>query len=211
MHRKKISDAVYFSSEFADYISNSRLKLINSEQGGSPSIYKAGFTGETTTSLSLGSAVHELLLQPEEFTLGPDLDKPSAKLGLVIDAIKEYRMQGMTVNDSIIAACKKVHYYENSINLSRIKSIIKSGLKYYTNCKAILDDSIIILPSKDRITVQNCVRNLQKHHQVNKLLKPTDLFGDPILTYNEDAFFISINAKYEDKECVLKLKMKADN
>lgn len=209
--RKKISDSVYFSSEFADYISNSRLKLINPSQNGSPSTYKAGFTGETTTSLSIGSTIHELLLQPDEFTLGPDLEKPSAKLGLVVDAIKEHRMQGMSVNDSIIAACKKVHYYENNINVSRIKSIIKAGLRYYINCRDILDDSIIILSSKDRTTVENCIHNLKTSSLVNRLLAPVDLFGDPILTYNEDAFFININASYQDKTCVLKLKMKADN
>lgn len=37
------------------------------------------------------------------------------------------------------------------------------------------------------------------------------MFGDPILSYNEDAFFITLNGTYQDKSCQLKLKMKADN
>ena len=37
-----ISDEEYFGSGYAEYISNSRLKLINPDQGGSPQLYKQG-------------------------------------------------------------------------------------------------------------------------------------------------------------------------
>ena len=37
----EISDEEYFSEAYSDYISNSRLKLINPEQGGSPEAYLA--------------------------------------------------------------------------------------------------------------------------------------------------------------------------
>lgn len=211
VQREKISDQEYFSSKYSHYISNSRLKLINPDQEGCPSKYQTGFTGEMSTSLSIGSAVHELFLQPDIFILGPDLEKPSAKLGLVIDAIRELRMMGYTVNDAIVEACQRVHYYENNTNLLRIKSIIKAGLKYYWNCKYILDNNAILLSSKDRETVLNCIKNLNSNPQIMNLVKPKDLFGDSILSYNEDAFFIDINAIYNDQSCILKLKMKADN
>ena len=209
--REKISDQEYFSSKYRDYISNSRLKLINPTQNGSPSKYKEGFSGEITTSLSLGSVIHELLLQKEVFALGPDIGKPTAKLGLVIDEIFKLRKSNLSINDAIKEACKRVHYYEQNLTLSRIKSIIKSGLQYYLNLLNITDENTIILSSKDRIIVQNCLNNLTSNRQVNNLLYPTDLFGDPILSYNEDAFFIDLNAVYNDQNCVIKIKMKADN
>lgn len=131
VHREKISDEVYFSKMYEDYISNSRLKLINPEQNGNPETYKSGFSNTTTSSLSIGSGVHELFLQPESFIMGPDLHKPTAKLGLVIDSIREYRAYGKTIYDSIIESCKKVHYYERNISNFRIQSIIKEGLHYY--------------------------------------------------------------------------------
>lgn len=211
IRREKISDKEYFSKEYSDYISNSRLKLINPDQDGSPEKYKIGFTGEITTSLSIGSGIHELFLQPESFTLGPDLNKPNAKLGLVIDEIKQLRREGYTINNAIKLACERVHYYENNINLSRIKSIIKEGLKYYQDSKYILDDSVILLSQKDRNTVLNCVNNLNNNRQIRNLIKPIDIFGDEILTYNEDAFFINVDAQYYDQTCELKLKMKTDN
>lgn len=210
VHREKISDERYFSDEFSDYISNSRLKLINPKDGGSPSKYKQGFTGEFTQSLAIGSAVHCLLLQSDVFHLGPDINKPPAKLGLVIDKIREYRMNGYTVNEAINKACIDIHYYANNININRIKSIIRSGLEYYQNCKYILDDNTIILSSKDRATVERCLNNLNIH-RVKRILNPIDLYGDEIESYNEEAFFINLNCKYKDKECELKIKMKADN
>lgn len=47
-----ISDEEYFGSGYRNYISNSRLKLMNPEQGGSPELYKLGL-GSTECSDSL--------------------------------------------------------------------------------------------------------------------------------------------------------------
>lgn len=211
VRREKMSDEEYFSSKYTNYISNSRLKLINPNQNGSPSKYKEGFTGETTISLSIGSAIHELLLQKDVFTLCPDIGKPSAKLGLVIDEIFKLRKKNLPIYSAIVEACGKIHYYELSLTPSRIKSIIKDGFRYYYNLKLITDNNTIILSSKDRDTVEKCINNLNSNRQVNNLLYPTDIFGDAIETYNEEAFFIDINASYNGNQHTLKLKMKADN
>ncbi|MBQ0113517.1 MAG: hypothetical protein KBT03_10335 [Bacteroidales bacterium] len=156
------------------------------------------------------SAIHELFLQPGEFILGPDFNKPTSKLGIVVDYILSFRKKGNTIIDSIILACKKAHYYENSINDTRIKSIIKSGLYYYINAYKA-ESNVILLSSKDRATVETCYNNLVGKKQIVNLIAPKDFFGDPIETYNEDAFFINVDATYQDKKCSLKLKMKADN
>lgn len=212
VYREKMSDERYFSTEFSDYISNSRLKLINPLQNGSPSQYKAGFTGEKTISLDKGSNIHLGILQPEEFKLGPDINKPSAKLGLVIDGIYDYRRKrNYSIYSSILYACKEIHYYENSLSLSRIKQIIKGGFLYYWNRYKLNNDSLIFLSNNDRKVVLDCIDNVRTNKIAQRILYPTDLFGDPILYYNEDAFFININGKYKDKSCILKLKMKADN
>lgn len=205
--RIPMSDEEYFGPKYSDYTSNSRLKLINPEKGGSPSKYKAGFTG-SEDYLQLGSCVHGMFLTPDEFVLGPDLGKPTAKLGLVIDKIKEYRDKSYKIVDAIKLACDKVSYFKNSLNYSRIRRILSEGLEYYLK---IPNDGSFILPSKDRETCVNCVNNLRSNRQIMKLVNPTDMFGDPIESYNEDAFFIDFIGQHEDKECRIKLKMKADN
>ena len=42
IHFVEMSDEEYFSEKYADYISNSKLALINPEQDGSPEIYLEG-------------------------------------------------------------------------------------------------------------------------------------------------------------------------
>ena len=210
VRREKINDEVYFSSEYSDYISNSRLKLINPDQDGSPSKYKNGFTDETTTSLSIGSVVHELLLQPDKFELGPDLNKPNAKLGLVVDVIKKARKHGKTIYESILEASSKVDYYEGSLNNKRIRKMLESGFQYYWNSRNIKDD-VILLSNKDRETVDFCLWSLKNHKRIVNLLFPKDIFDSPVPSYNEDAFFINLNCTLDNKNCTLKLKMKADN
>lgn len=128
--RLKISDEIYFSKKYSDYISNSKLSLINFSQGGSIEKYRNGFGGEVSASLALGSAVHELVLQPESFKLGPKCNKPTAKLGATIDKIKQYRKSGNSIYDSIIKASADCNYYVNQIE-SKISKIIKDGFKYY--------------------------------------------------------------------------------
>ena len=127
--RAKISDEIYFSKKYTNYISNSRLANINPEQGGSPKKFKNP-PKLTTSSLILGSAVHELVLQPEFFALAAKCDKPSAKLGATIDRIKYYRASGESIYDSIVKASKDCDYYVNQID-SKIHKIIKDGFKYY--------------------------------------------------------------------------------
>ena len=46
VHIKDISDEVYFSKEYGNYISNSRLKLINPDEGGRPTKFFAGLNNK---------------------------------------------------------------------------------------------------------------------------------------------------------------------
>lgn len=208
-HRERLTDQEYFSKAYSHYVSNSRLGWIHPDKG-SPETYKKGGDKLSTTSLNLGSAVHELFLQKDEFELGPSCDKPSAKLGMVLDQIIIYRRQGLTIIESIKKACIDIDYYTKSLSNFRIKSIISSGLKYYINYKNI-KENIILLPNKDREICINCISNLNNNKKISSLVNPVDMFGDPIISYNEDALFIDITGSYEDKTCALGLKMKADN
>lgn len=212
VYREKISDEVYFSKKYSGYISNSRLKLINPEQDGSPSKYLKGFGNSTSPSLVLGSAVHEIFLQPESFSMGPNLNKPTGKLGLVIDEfISIKNKESISIKNAIIKACKKVDYYANSLNDNRIRSIIKAGLPYYLGRKKMSEEGKIFLPEKDMGIVTRCIENLRSNKKVVNIIQPVDFFGERIDSYNEDAFFINFKCSYESKECVIKFKMKADN
>lgn len=85
-----LSDEEYFKRPG---ISNSRLKYINPKEGGSPLLYKNPPKFEYSPSLELGSAVHQLILQPNDYELSEYDGKPSGKLGVFIDYVYKYRQE----------------------------------------------------------------------------------------------------------------------
>lgn len=206
IRREKISDDVYFSDKYSDYISNSRLRLIDPEEDGYPRLYFKGLTGITNPSLQMGTAIHELLLQPKDFTLCEDYGKPSSKLGMVIDRVKYYRKQNYSIYDSIWKASVDLEYYLNRID-SRISKIIRSGFKYYWKTKDF-DDSKILLSSSDLETCTKSMNSLKNNKEICDKLYLQD---KNIKSHMEDSIFMDIKVSYREKSCILKLKMKADH
>ena len=214
LHKEEIDDKTYFSKQYSRYISNSRLRYIDPTRGGTPSQYKNPPTFNTSESLIIGSAVHEVLLQPESFELST-ITRPNAKLGMVIEMVYELRRKGWKLYDAIHTACTKVSYYVNSID-RKIPSIIKSGLQYYLNRleddKKHYDKEQIYLSESNYKTVTKCLESCYENHTLLKTLNPTDMFGDPIDSYCEDALFIDFLVTYKGRHCAtLPFKLKADN
>jgi len=208
--RIDMSDERYFSEEFSNYVSNSGLKYINPEQGGSLKEYFAGNHHFTSSSLILGSAIHEAVLQPESFRIAPKCNKPTAKLGLVADNIKKYRKLGYSIYDSIKQAATDADYYGGDID-KKIRDIIQKCLPYYLKTRKY-DDGIITLDDKMYDTAETCIANLNADKTIMNKLHPTDLFGDPLPSFNEDALFMNYLFVYKNEfSCILKYKMKADN
>lgn len=56
LHLEDIDDRIYFSQKYSDYISNSRMSLINPAQGGNPLMYFEGLgkNNKVSTSLAFG-------------------------------------------------------------------------------------------------------------------------------------------------------------
>lgn len=214
IQRIDMDDETYFSSKYKDYISNSRLKYINPKEDGSPEMYRTP-QQVTTSSLTIGSSVHECLLQPESFILGPKMGKPSAKLGQVADYVYAHRQDNIPIEETIKEASRVVGYYVNQIN-SKIPGIIEKCTPYWNK----LDEprwkkegvKEIILSDSDHKTVSGCLESCFDNREFMNKLHPTDAFGDPLESYNEIAFLIEFLVTYKGKpEKILKFKMKADN
>lgn len=58
---EKIDDEIYFSKQYSNYISNSRLSLINPKQDGNPIKFFEGFKPIYSSSLDLGKIILNLL------------------------------------------------------------------------------------------------------------------------------------------------------
>lgn len=211
----KISDAEYFSPKYGGYISNSRLGLLNPRQGGSSESFFAGFKDEGfIPSLIIGSAVHELCLQPEYFELAPSLGKPTAKMGAVADELYPVWLQHPVRTSDITEASSKVNYYKGKLNADRIKQVNEQCIPYWKarkNAQLVSGKEIIYLDDKSRDTVFNCVEALTNNSQVQELLHPSGLIDAPI-SLNENALLLDVQAECPNgKSFIIHLKAKLDN
>ena len=210
----KITDEVYFSEKYADYISNSRLKLINPDQGGSPEQYFEGFSEIYSDALIQGSAVHELVLQPEYFELVETINRPTGKPGFISDIV--YKKTVLPTDEELIAAAKEVDYYGGNLNAIQMKELKAKVLPYCEqrmNYEASYtgDKELIFLGEAMREKVTACVSNLLENTEIYSLLHPTGLLTNP-KSENEQAILVDLAVDVEGHEpIVLKLKAKLDN
>jgi len=210
----EMDDDRYFSDEFSHCISNSKLSLINPEQGGSKEKYLKGLGKSCSDSLVFGSAVHELVLQPDDFYLEDSVDRPTSKLGFVADDLyKKYSVNGTITKKDVIETCKTIGYYANTIenNEDKISFVIDSCLPYIIERYNIEKDSEtipIFLDEKGRIKCLDCVNKVQGDATIQKLLHPEDS-----ISINEAALFINFRATDTEtgKSVVLRIKGKLDN
>lgn len=211
----KISDAEYFSPKYGECISNSRLGLLNPRQGGSPESFFTGFKDEGfISSLVIGSAVHELVLQNESFELAPALGKPTAKMGAMADELYPVWLKHPIRTSDITEASNKINYYKGKLTPDRIKQVNEQCIPYWKARKQLVSNSnkeLIYLDDKSRDTVYNCVEALTNNPQVQELLHPSGLIDAPI-SLNENALLLDVQAECPNgKTFIMHLKAKLDN
>lgn len=211
----KISDAEYFSPKYGEYVSNSRLGLLNPRQGGSPESFFTGFKDEGfISSLVIGSAVHELVLQNESFELAPALGKPTAKMGAMADELYPVWLDHPIRTSDITEASNKINYYKGKLTPDRIKQVNEQCIPYWKARKQLVSNSnkeLIYLDDKSRDTVYNCVESLTNNPQVQELLHPSGLIDAPI-SLNENALLLDVQAECPNgKTFIMHLKAKLDN
>lgn len=213
----EMDDEEYFSDKWAEWISNSKLALINPDQDGSPEVYKEGLSKHQkySDSLVFGSAVHELVLQPESFILAENVDRPTAKLGAMADELFKSYLNDLTDDKYIIAASNKIDYYKGKMDKIKIQNVLdkceeywKSKEQWYKNYSG--DKEPIFLDSKSREKLKLCLTSVNSNQEIQDLLHPKGVLEDPI-SMNEAALFVQVKAEYNGKETILKLKGKLDN
>lgn len=212
-----ISDEEYFGSGYAEYISNSRLKLINPDQGGSPQLYKQGLGSlGTSDSLIRGSAVHCIVLQPEDFVIAPLTTRPTAKLGMLADELyPKYCEKNSVTTEEIIEASNKVDYYKGKITPERVTDILQKCTPYFEGRRDWITRSRdtrapIFLDGKSWDVVTQCIDSVSKDSAIQKLLHPKGLTMDPIVV-NEGTLLMDVKATVDGTEVTLKLKAKLDS
>lgn len=210
-----ISDDEYFSKKYSNYISNSRLGILKKDGikvffEGIPQVYNPYF--ET------GSLVHQQVLQPECFQVIDSVFKPTAKAGLMAEAL--YKGDGTTpTDDEIKSQSYIIGYYKDKLTENRIKEFRQKAEPYWRDRYIFEQNNPFKEGDKQRVytdeknfeILNNCLRTLGENSDIQKLLHPTGLVEDPIVM-NEHTILMDIKMEVPDYEPrVYKLKAKLDN
>lgn len=212
-----ISDEEYFGEKYREYISNSRLKLIDPEEGGSPELFKAGLSPAFSDAFYYGSAIHCLTLQPDDFELVESVDRPTSKAGFMADELfKSFSKNRPFKTEEIIKASDKIGYYKGKMNENRIADLISKCSNYWHDRydfekSYVGGKELIYLDQRSRGKVHTSLKNIKSNTEIQKLLNPEGLLETP-KSYNEATILLEVKAISPSKdETILKLKGKLDN
>ena len=169
LYLEDISDEEYFSKKFSNYISNSRLSLINPEQEGTPDKFFNSKFNNFSESLVLGSLVHCMALQPESYTICNSADRPSGKAGQIADLTykktgevptdeewKAYLAYEKALNEQIDNGEFNFEYAVINRDTGEVLMVdtlndCKDAVKYYETTKD-WDGEMIIMPTGKEVT-----------------------------------------------------------
>lgn len=207
----RLTDEEYFSSEYREYISNSRLGLINPDEGGSFEKFEQSTKKEYSDSFALGSAIHCSLLQTNEYKIA-NFTKPNGKLGLFAEELFKYRQRGLTIKDAIDKASEKANYYYGSLKGKKLKDAIISLLPFYIKRLHYIEDpgkKTIFLSGGVSDKYRECMKNIEATpDQILNQINPDGLFTKPEI-FNEYAILCEVEHIDEDTGLITRIKLKA--
>jgi hypothetical protein len=211
----KLTDEEYFR-DYPDYVSNSKLSLIDPSEGGSVEKYNSGFQSSYSESFELGSAVHSMILQPEFYEIS-EIKKPSGKLGLFADEMYKYQEEIiLTLREEMLLASKAVDYYANSFTENRQAAALEACIPYWKARKEfeerlVSDKEQIRLSEAMASKLDMCMGGINGNKKILNTLRPTGILSNAEV-YNEYAIFAIVDIELDDGRTVdLGIKAKLDN
>ena len=210
-----IDDNIYFSEKFKNYISNSRLGILKKD---GVKVFFKGIPQVYNPSFETGTLIHQQVLQPEAFYVIPEVFKPTAKAGLMADAL--YKSDGtVPTDDEIKAQSYIIGYYKDKLTSNRIKEFRDKAEPYWRDRFLYETNNPFKEGDKKRIytdernfeLLTNCLKTLNENSEIQSLLNPVGIVDTPIKG-NEKTILLDIQMEvpgYEPR--VYKLKAKLDN
>jgi hypothetical protein len=163
------------------------------------------------------SAVHEISLQEDLFTICTSVDKPTGKVGIIADKVYN-NLKGNTPNPELINEIAiEIDYYNGLLSSKQIDLVIEKCTPYWQHRKSFEDSysdtkEIIYLDIKTRETALQCINALKSNQSIQRILHPSNDLG-LITSENEQAILLDIQVEIPElnSKFILKLKSKLDN
>jgi len=206
-YTEDITDDQYFQdAPWKDYISNSKLGLVDPSTGGSVQLFTKSFDKtKRSKAFQTGTIVHSLLLQADNYGIS-DVIRPSGKLGeLVYDLFKlrNRPTNTPTLVEAIDTVVKFHGYYNGKPSKKILLNAIRDGYAYYRHL-GMYKERDFILSSEEVRTTLGCLESLKANKAAYAVLFPAD---PAILRFNEMAIACDVMLN----ETKYTLKAKIDN
>lgn len=211
-----ISDEIYFSKKYSNYISNSRLGILLKE--GAEAFFKGLGNQEYNSSFFFGGLLHQQYLQPESYEVVEGVYTPTAKARLM--ALELYNPKGIPpTDDEIREASYKIGYYKNKLIPSRITELRNKCSDFWRD-RVIYekhnpikegDKKRIYVDEKSYSLLNHCLNSINNNKEFNKLIHPEGILETPY-SANERAILLDVQVEIPNYESrIFKLKSKLDN
>lgn len=211
-----IPDNLYFGSQYSkEYISNSRLGILKKD---GVKVFFKGIPQVYNPSFETGSLIHQQVLQPEAFEVINTVFKPTAKAGLMADAL--YKSDGtVPTDDEIKSMSYVIGYYKDKLTVNRLSEFRQKAEPYWRDRFLYETNNPFKEGDKKRIytdernfeLLTNCLKTLNEDKNIQNLLHPSGIVDTPIIG-NEKTILLDIQMEvpgYEPR--TYKLKAKLDN
>jgi len=190
-------------------VSNSSLKHINPDEGGSASLFykwkNNELDSESSKSLDLGTEVHEYKLEPEKFTTLA-VAMPSDTIKGIIDVVFA-GSEGQPLDElkeEILDAANDVEYSMKWKDETRVNKVIEQGAEYY---KALQEcEGKRIVDHQTMSKLYNCVQSLSRNEYATELLESKST--NEVQYVNEKEVFFEMKVPGTDR--VIKTRSKLD-
>lgn len=211
-----ISDEIYFSKKYSDYISNSRLGILLKD--GAKAFFRGFQNQEYSSSFFFGGLLHQQYLQPESYEVVKGVYTPTAKARLM--ALELYNPTGISpTDDEIKIASYKIGYYKDKLTPSRITELRNKCSNFWRDRCIYEKHNPIKKGDRERIYVDeksynlliSCLNSINSNPDFDKLIHPEGIVETP---YSANERTILLNVKIEIPEYeprIFKLKSKLDN
>jgi hypothetical protein len=215
-----IEDDEYFGDDYKKYISNSRLSLINPEEGGSAELYLQNLKSPYSESFEFGTAIHAALLQKSKYEVS-SITKPTGKLGLWAEHVYQNLTKGDSPEEAYEKASKSADYYSGKLANARLNTAIQSSKSFWEQREKLdesLSPKLLFLSSPMRDKYLQCMANINDTScKILETICPTPLegtvFEDSIQVFNEVTILCDLECVDEEtgEIIILPFKAKLDN
>lgn len=201
-------------------VSNSSLKHINPEEGGSPSLFKQHWDGKApglkTSSLEFGNLVHLAVLEPHLLNYVVDKTNTPDKIRDIVKevydnvtVVNEFDLDSQVIKSfeeyypAIISACDKHSYGRTWKEETRLTKVLEQGGAYFNLLSTSNYDGKFVITQAQQERLDACIAGITRDKNGVRFMSTksdepnVQYFHEKEVVWNEDRYSFPLKGKID--------------